>query len=70
MEDENKNETKNVITGKKFVTVVSIVGFCVGAFLFGWNLYFKRVPQMIVFLLITLICAGFFVSNVKGKGKK
>lgn len=67
MENENKNETKNVITGKKFVTVVSIVGFCAGAFLFGWNLYFKRMPQMIVFLLITLICAGFFVSNVKRK---
>ena len=61
MSEENK------ITGKKIVTVISIVGFCIGGFLFGWNLYFRRVPQMLVFLLITLVCAGFFVNNVKGK---
>ncbi|MBP5357831.1 MAG: hypothetical protein J6Y69_01430 [Treponema sp.] len=67
MEDENKNGFRNVITGNKVVTVVSIIGFCIGGFLFGWNLYFRRVPQMIIFLLITLICAGFFVNNVKSK---
>ncbi|MBR7080195.1 MAG: hypothetical protein IKI40_06710 [Treponema sp.] len=60
---------KNVITGSKIVTVLSIVGFCVGGFLFGWNLYFRRVPQMLVFLLIALVCAVFFVGSVK-KNKK
>ncbi|MBP5452973.1 MAG: hypothetical protein J6Y16_12110 [Treponema sp.] len=60
---------KNVLTGKKVVTVISIVGFCIGGFLFGWNLYFRRVPQMLVFLLITLVCAAFFVGSVK-KDKK
>ena len=65
-----KKENEKKITGKKVVRFFSIIGFCIGAFLFGYNVYHHHTPQIIIFLLITLVCASFFVGSTKSNVKK
>lgn|GEM_PF-2805519 len=65
-----KKENEKKITGKEVVRFFSIIGFCIGVFLFGYNVYHHNTPQIVIFLLITLVCAGFFVGSIRSNVKK
>lgn len=58
---EQKNE--NVITGTKVVTAVSLIGTILNGGLFGYSFYLQDSSKMVVFGVLMLLCAGFFLGN-------
>ena len=60
----NVNENKNVITGTKVTTAVSLIGTLASGGLFGYGFYQQNSTTMVIFGAMMLVCAGFFLGNV------
>ena len=68
--EEQEKKTESVLTGRKVVSIVSIIGLMASGGLFGWGLYHHNSTQMVIFGILALVCAaGFIAKNVDKKQK-
>lgn len=63
-------KTEDTLTETKVVTMASIIGMAAGGFLCGWGLFHHSPAKMIIFGLITVICATFLCANSKTTKKQ
>lgn len=69
-EGETEKKTDSVLTGTKVTTAVSLIGVLASGGVFGYSFYQQDSTKMVIFGVLMLICAGFFLGNVIKMKKK